>query len=94
MQMHKKYKNRPKTSCLFYHGRPGIKKNSSNCTLTTYATCEPDTCPWYKSQEMMDASYEKARKNYIKSHGRDDYDKLGFGPKRRMLPRKEESDIV
>ena len=87
-----KIKERPKTSCVFYGRVSGRTSDAPYCTLTTYAKCDPDTCPWYKSQEMMDASYEKARQNYIKNHGADDYYRLGYGPKPRHSPRKNPDD--
>lgn len=85
-----KLKERPKTSCLYYGNLPGREEGAPLCTLTTYAKCEPETCPWYMSQEMADASYEKARQNYIKRYGKDEYYKLGYGPKKRYNPRSEE----
>ena len=83
-----KIKERPKTSCLFYGKPHGKESGAPYCTLTTYVKCDPDTCPWFKNQEMMDASYEKARQNYIKNHGADEYFKKGYGPKYRQNPRK------
>ena len=85
-----KLKERPKTSCLFYGSLPGREPGAALCTLTTYVKCDPDACPWYRSQEMADASYEKARQNYIKNHGKDEYYKLGYGPHKRYNPRTEE----
>ena len=87
-----KLKERPKTSCLFYGSLPGREKGAALCTLTTYTKCDPDTCSWYKSQEMADASYEKARQNYIKKYGKDEYYQLGYGPKKRYNPRLEEEE--
>ncbi len=85
-----KLKQRPKTSCLYYIGGTNFHGDGPRCSLTTYAECNPDTCPWYRSQEMADASYEKARQNYIKKYGRDDYYRLGYGPKKnRMNPKKD-----
>ena len=78
---------RTKTSCIFYGKMPNRAGDDPYCTLTTYKECIPDTCPWYKTQEMMAESYEKARQNYIKNHGEDKYYQLGFGPKRRCLAR-------
>ena len=71
---------RAKSSCVFY-GAAKTQESPANCRLTTYKVCNPDTCPWYKSKKMMEASYEKARQNYLKAHGRDDYYALGYGPK-------------
>lgn len=86
-----KYKERPKTSCVFY-GKTGAYKRVQDgplCTLTTYAVCDPNTCPWYKTEEMLAESYEKARQNFIKNYGYDGYIQKGYGPKRgRMLPKK------
>ena len=91
IQVHKKLKERPKTSCLYYAGGSNFKNaHQIRCSLTTYDVCDPDTCAWYLSQEMADASYEKARQNYIKKYGRDDYYRLGYGPKKnRMNPKKD-----
>ena len=85
-------KKRAKLSCIFYgapyHSKP---KKGPYCTLTTYEECNPDTCPWYKSQEMLDESYERARMNYMKTHGgKDEYYKRGYGPKFRRLPQTED----
>ena len=92
-----KYKGKgvAKTSCIFYGKRPGGHSPLAKgplCTLTTYATCDPSSCPWYKSEEMMQESYEKARQNYLKRYGRDDYYRLGYGPRMRQNPRKEEKE--
>lgn len=93
IQTHKKLKRRPQTSCLYYSYGSNAKayKNGEGvrCSLTTYAECNPDTCPWYRSQEMADESYERARQIWAKNHGRDDYYALGYGPKRRMNPKKD-----
>lgn len=78
---------RTKTSCIFYGNMPSRKPDAPYCTLTTYKECVPDVCPFYKSQEMMDASYEKARKNYIKNHGVDKYYQLGYGPRDGRMTR-------
>jgi hypothetical protein len=83
------------TSCIFYGRLSGRHpKGMPWCTLTTYATCDPSTCPWYKSEEMMQESYEKARQNYLKKYGRDDYYKLGYGPKVRHNPPPEIEEEV
>ena len=66
-------------SCIFY-GIAHREEGMANCRLTTYKTCDPDKCPWYKNKQMLDASFEKARQNYLKRHGRDDYYALGYGP--------------
>lgn len=88
-----KKKERTKTACLYYStGAARRNEYGAWCTLTTYDDCNPDACPWYRTQEMADESYEKARKIWAKNHGRDDYYQLGYGPKRRMLPRKQEVD--
>ena len=77
------------TSCVFY-GRTGQRAaGAPYCTLTTYAKCDPYTCPFYKDETMLAESYEKARQNYIKTHGKDLYYELGFGPRMRQNPRKE-----
>ena len=88
VQVHRKPNERPKTSCLYYIGGTNFHGDGPRCSLTTYAECNPDACPWYRSQEMADESYEKARQIWAKNHGRDDYYQLGYGPKRRMLPKK------
>lgn len=84
-----KPKDRPKTSCLYYRALPGREAGTPLCTLTTYTRCRPETCPWYRSQAMADASYEKARQNYIKRYGVDEYYKMGYGPKKRFNPASE-----
>ena len=88
----KKLKERPMTSCLYYGGLPGRLEGAPLCTLTTYEKCDPYTCPWYRSQEMADASYEKARQNYVKNYGKDEYFERGYGPKKRFNPRLEEEE--
>lgn len=90
-QVHRKLKERPKTSCLYYSYGNNTYKNDKGvrCSLTTYAECNPGTCPWYRSQEMADESYERARQIWAKNHGRDDYYALGYGPKRRMNPKND-----
>ena len=88
--MSKTIKARPKTSCIFYGRTPSRMEGAPLCTLTTYKTCNPYTCAWYMDKEMQAASFEQARKNYIKNHGVDKYYELGYGPKTRALPRKEE----
>lgn len=71
---------RTKMSCVFY-GTPKREPGSANCRLTTYKVCDPDRCPWYKDKQMMAESFERARQNYIKAHGSDDYYALGYGPR-------------
>lgn len=87
------HKERPKTACVYY-GKPSPlhSNGTAYCTLTTYQTCDPDTCVWYKDEDMLKASFEKARQNYIKNHGSDDYYKRGYGPKQRRLPRTVEDE--
>lgn len=94
IQKRRKLKHRSRTSCLYYaYGGKGSKNDSGlRCNLTTYAECNPDTCPWYRSQEMADASFEKARQNHIKQYGKDEYYQLGYGPKKRFNPRLEEEE--
>ncbi len=88
-------KGKSMTSCIFYGRLSGRHpKGAPWCTLTTYATCDPSTCPWYKNTEMMQESYEKARQNYLKKNGRDDYYKLGYGPKVRHNPPPEIEEEV
>lgn len=83
-----KLKEKPKSACLFYATGTKFKNEyGPRCTLTTYTECNPETCPWYRTQEMADASFEKARQIWAKNHGRDDYYQLGYGPKKRCLPR-------
>lgn len=89
-QRHKPLKARSMTACLFYaNGTGRVNDHGIRCQLTTYPVCDPDTCPWFLSQEMSDASYERARQIWKKNHGVDDYYARGFGPKRRMIPRPE-----
>lgn len=74
-------KKREKESCIFYLGdRYRLTKMSPFCKITLYDTCSPDTCPWYKSQEMIEDSYETARKNHMKRTGRDTYFQNGYAP--------------
>ena len=90
VQVHRKLKERPKTSCLYYATGAAFKNDCGpRCTLTTYSECNPDACPWYRSQEMADESFEKARQIWAKNHGKDDYYALGYGPKRRVRPQKD-----
>lgn len=35
--------------------------------------CDPQNCEWYCTSDQMIASFRKARQNYIKSHGVDEY---------------------
>ena len=72
--------NRTKMSCVFY-GTPNREPGTANCRLTTYKECDPNRCVWYRNKQMMEASYEKARQNYIKNHGKDEYYALGYGPR-------------
>ena len=81
MSMYVPKHKRPKYSCVFY-GSSKRMDGTANCRLTTYHVCDTDKCPWYKSEQMMEASFEKARQNYIKNHdGKDEYYQLGYGPK-------------
>lgn len=93
-QDHPKIKDRPKTSCFFYGRTRQQPYGATLCTLTTYEECKPDTCPWYKTREDMDRSYEKARQNYIKKYGKDEYYEKGYGPKMRQNPRKKEEEYA
>lgn len=81
MSMYVPKNKRPKRSCVFYGANKRRDDGSANCRLTTYHVCDPDTCPWYKNEQQMAESFEKARQNYIKRYGKDDYYKLGYGPK-------------
>ena len=72
--------NRTKMSCVFY-GTPNREPGMANCRLTTYKVCDPNRCPWYRNKQMMEESFEKARRNYLKRHGSDDYYALGYGPR-------------
>ena len=83
-QLNKKRSGRPKTSCVFH----GHSIGQPMCTLTTYPTCHPDTCPWYRNEDMMQESYEKAREIWARNHGTDNYYELGYGQRVRHLPRK------
>lgn len=65
------------SSCLHY-GNSRHEEGMANCRLTTYRKCEPDICPWYLNRKMQEESFEKARQNYIKRHGSDDYYALGY----------------
>ncbi len=70
---------RTKESCIFYiAGRFKLTKTSPFCKITIYETCHPESCPFYKNRRMLDESYEKARRNYIKTYGEDKYYQLGF----------------
>ena len=90
MQIHHKRKARPKASCIYYATGPAHDNGFGiRCRLTTYSECNPDSCPWYRSQEMADASYERARQIWARNHGRDNYYARGYGPKFRMLPQKD-----
>lgn len=35
--------------------------------------CDPQNCEWYCTPDQMIASFRKARQNYIKRHGVDEY---------------------
>ena len=90
-----KYKGKgvAKTSCIFYGKRPGGNSplvKGPLCTLTTYATCDPSTCPWYKSEEMMQESYEKARQNYLRQTGKDLYHRLGYD---KFLKKRKSEEV-
>lgn len=70
---------RTKEPCIFYiAGRFKLTKTSPFCKVTIYEACHPDSCPFYKSRRMLDESYEKARRNYIKAYGEDKYYQLGY----------------
>lgn len=84
-------KHRAKSSCLYYVSSAYIE-NGTRCSLTTYPECHPETCPWYRSQDMAYESYERARAIWKKNHGKDNYYELGYGPKRRLLPKNEEDE--
>lgn len=72
---------RSKVSCIHY-GVAKREPGTANCRLTTYKECNPNTCPWYKDKKMQEASFEKARQNYMKNHGgKDEYYAMGYGPK-------------
>lgn len=76
----KKKGHRACGSCIHY-GTSSREEGMANCRITTYKKCDPDTCPWYMNKQMQEASFEKARQNYIKRHGKDEYYELGYGPK-------------
>ena len=62
--------------------RGEARAGTANCRLTTYKVCDPNHCPWYKNRKMQEASFEKARQNYMKNHGgKDEYYAMGYGPK-------------
>lgn len=88
--MYKAKMKRAKCSCLYYGSFPGRERGAAMCTLTTYEKCDPDKCAWYRSQKMADESYENARRIWKKNHGTDDYDALGYGPRKRYNPTSEE----
>lgn len=67
-------------SCIFY-GASCHEEGTANCRLTTYKKCDPIKCAWYLNKQMQKESFEKARQNYIKRHGKDEYYALGYGPK-------------
>jgi hypothetical protein len=86
----------PKRSCIHYMAEGGTESvrqrtGGIRCRLTTYAECIPEACPWYMSDEMLDASYEKARQNYIKQYGRDNYSRLGYD---KYLKRKKAEEVT
>lgn len=72
---------RTQESCIFHVESVKLAiKDTPFCKLTMYASCTPEECPWYKSQEMIEESYEKARQNYLKNYGKDKYFQLGYAP--------------
>lgn len=77
-----------KTSCIHY--LKNGPTNGNRCRLTTYDECVPETCPWYMSEEMRDASYEKARQNYIRQTGKDLYHRLGYD---KFLKKRKSEEV-
>jgi hypothetical protein len=70
---------RTKKSCIFnIADKYRFTKSSPFCKITIYETCHPESCPFYKNRRMLDESYEKARRNYIKTYGEDKYYQNGF----------------
>ena len=70
---------RTRESCIFHvAGKYRLSKTSPFCKVTIYETCHPDSCPFYKNRRMLDASYETARRNFIKNYGSDKYYQLGY----------------
>ncbi len=70
---------RTRESCIFYiAGRFKLTKTSPFCKITIYETCHPESCPFYKNRRMLDESYERARRNYIKTYGEDKYYQNGY----------------
>lgn len=77
-----------KTSCIHYLKNGPTNRN--RCRLTTYDECVPETCPWYMSEEMRDASYEKARQNYLRQTGKDLYHRLGYD---KFLKKRKSEEV-
>ena len=84
--------SRAKTSCVFYGPAHDWAPGHTLCKLTTYETCRPDSCPWYKNVNMLDESYEKARAIWKKNHGADTYYALGLAPLRKRRNEDDDTD--
>lgn len=54
--------------CIFTN----IKK-LNKCNLLDVNRCDPERCVFRKTERDMLESYHKARLNYIRLHGKDDY---------------------
>lgn len=54
--------------CIF-----STTKKINKCNLLNVMRCDPERCMWRKTESDMLASYHKARLNYLKTHGKDDY---------------------
>lgn len=74
---------RTKGACIHNGKRRDWQRGEPLCRLTTYEACVPETCPWFMTSEMLEASYEQARQNYIKNHGCDRYYQLGYAKRDR-----------
>jgi hypothetical protein len=63
---------RTRENCIF---KASFKKYVNGCKGFVMDECDPDKCPWHKTNAERVASLEKARQNYIKEYGVDEYGK-------------------
>ena len=72
---------RSKRRCIFrVKDTTGLVNKNNFCKVTLYESCRPDCCPWYKSREMIEESYERAAEHHYKTTGMNDYYQRGYAP--------------
>lgn len=72
-------KDKRPEDCIFHLPR-FVAKSDNYCKLTTYAVCNPASCPWCETEEELRESYKKAAEIWKREHGRNDYYARGLAP--------------